>query len=242
MSAHITLAQCCLHHPPCIPKDTQQNLFAASPASPRLKPQLLCIATSSPSPPSSHVCAWNLHSKSPSGPGALSIEHSLAGAPRLQVEFHDLRTEEVGKEGYRVRVAKQATVEELLEEVRKAVDEPAGDGPLRLLEVRDCRIHQVSPCRAPPHPQFLSRQDTCLNLFLARIQASGSYGRAVPFLCCASACHMKASRLPDLTPDISSIGIMQIPCPQSASTSCKDRCRYGYTSPAASAHLKTHSQ
>ena len=61
----------------------------------------------------------------------------------MQVEFHDLRTEEVGKEGYRVRVPKQATVEELLEEVRKAVDEPAGDGPLRLLEVRDCRIHQV---------------------------------------------------------------------------------------------------
>ena len=71
---------------------------------------------------------------------------------RLQVEFHDSRTEEVGKEGYRVRVAKQATVEELLEEVRAAVREPAGDGPLRLLEVRNCKIHQVRPC---PRPVYL---------------------------------------------------------------------------------------
>ena len=63
--------------------------------------------------------------------------------------FHNERTEEVGKDGYRVRVPKTATVGQLLEQVRQRVGEPAGTGPLRLLEVRDCRICQArdaSPC------------------------------------------------------------------------------------------------
>ena len=57
--------------------------------------------------------------------------------------FHNERTEEVGKDGYRVRVPKTASVGQLLEQVRQRVGEAAGTGPLRLLEVRDCRICQV---------------------------------------------------------------------------------------------------
>jgi len=65
------------------------------------------------------------------------------------VAFHNERTEEVGKDGYRVRVPKTASVGQLLEQVRQRVGEAAGTGPLRLLEVRDCRIcqvHDASPC------------------------------------------------------------------------------------------------
>lgn len=61
----------------------------------------------------------------------------------FQVAFHNERTEEVGKDGYRVRVPKTASVGQLLEQVRQRVGEAAGTGPLRLLEVRDCRICQV---------------------------------------------------------------------------------------------------
>ena len=81
--------------------------------------------------------------------------HGLRHCLRLpQVAFHNERTEEVGKDGYRVRVPKTATVGQLLEQVRQRVGEAAGTGPLRLLEVRDCRICQA---RALPSCQLVFR-------------------------------------------------------------------------------------
>ena len=109
----------------------------------------------------------------------------------LQVAFHNERTEEVGKDGYRVRVPKTATVGQLLEQVRQRVGEAAGTGPLRLLEVRDCRICQARNCPAVQPPWITVSPSGMVCDQQTSAWAFGMFTSSL--LCCVVCCSVRLS-------------------------------------------------
>ena len=68
---------------------------------------------------------------------------SLCLALPLQIAYHNSKLEEVSQ--HSVRIAKSATIGQMLEELRRQLPaEAQGERPLRLLEVYQWRIWQVS--------------------------------------------------------------------------------------------------
>jgi hypothetical protein len=72
----------------------------------------------------------------------LPLSFSLVSALPWQIAYHNSKLEEVSQ--HSVRIAKSATIGQLLEELRRQLPaEAQGERPLRLLEVYQWRIWQV---------------------------------------------------------------------------------------------------
>ncbi len=65
--------------------------------------------------------------------------------PPPQIAYHDRRLEEVSQ--HSVRISKAATIEQLLEELRRQLPAEAQGRPLRLMEVYQARPGGSVPCR-----------------------------------------------------------------------------------------------
>lgn len=63
--------------------------------------------------------------------------------PPLQIAYHDRRLEEVSQ--HSVRISKAATIEQLLEELRRQLPAEAQGRPLRLMEVYQASLGEVYP-------------------------------------------------------------------------------------------------